>query len=158
MTEEQIRVAELIRTVFRNVRLGDGIGLSEANGLDDRADEKTLAGYRLNDEKLNWSKIPPSDLDSYNCGLSFFDAEGMRFHLPAYLIADLEGTVDHVIVFHLTYFEHDATSRFSLLSDSQRAAVREYLLLRLSDADYEFDHPLIETALDKYWTPTERTA
>ncbi|HCS53454.1 DUF6714 family protein [Rubinisphaera sp.] len=158
MTEEQTRIAELIRDAFRGVELGDGVGLTEADGLDDYADAKTLAGYRSNDEKFDWSKISATELNRYYCSLSFFDAEGMRFHLPAYLIADLEGTFEQDVVFHLTYFEHDAISRFSLLSDLQRTAVREFLLIRLSDPNCEFERPMIETALSKYWTTTEDTA
>jgi hypothetical protein len=30
--------------------------------------------------------------------------------------------------------------------------VREFLLLRLSDAHREFDHPMIEASLRDYWT------
>ena len=79
MTDEEKQVAELIRAAFRDVRLGDGIGLMQGKGLDDYADKKTVVKYRLQDEKDDWSKIPAEKLNDCHSSLSFFDAEGMRF-------------------------------------------------------------------------------
>ena len=157
MTDDQIRVANLIRDAFREITLEDGIGLLQGHGLDNGADSKTLKEYRSKDEKNDWSMIPVSDLNSCFSSLSFFDAEGMQFHLPAFLIADLEGTFDGDVLFHLTYFEHDAMSRFEILTDSQRNAVREFLLLRLSDPNSDIETPMIEKALSEYWAAAEES-
>ena len=91
MTHHEQRVLDQIRDAFAGVTLGNGVGLREANGLDDYADSRTLAAYRSQDEKLDWSAISAADLDDCASSLGFFDADGMRFHLPAYLVADLEG-------------------------------------------------------------------
>jgi hypothetical protein len=93
-----------------------------------------------------------SDLNRCASSLSFFDAEGMRFHLPAYLIADLEGTLEQDVVFHLTCFDQRELSWLMALSDAQRDAVREYLLLQLRRSD-DFIRPRIEKALAEYWPP-----
>lgn len=152
MTQEELRVADLVRDAFRSVTLGNGVGLLQGQGLDDYADSRTLAAYRSQDEKEDWSVIPVAELIRCHSSLSFFDAEGMRFHLPAYLVTDLEGTLNQDTIFHLVYFEHGALSRFEKLSDTQRLAVREFLLLRLSDPNREFVRPMIERALSEYWT------
>jgi hypothetical protein len=152
MTEQEQRVLSLIRAAFAGVALGEGVGLRQGQGLDDYADASTLALYRVQDEKRDWTAIPTTDLDQCNSSLSFFDSEGMRFHLPAYLVADLEGKVPAAaILFHLAYLANGAHERFEKLSLAQRFAVREFLLLRLSDPEREFEHPLIETALREYW-------
>ena len=39
-----------------------------------------------------------------------------------------------------------------LQAPAQREAVRELLLLPLSDAHWEFVHPMIEAALSEFWT------
>jgi hypothetical protein len=154
MTDHEQHVSILIRKAFHGVTLGDGVGLWQAQGLDDYADAQTLATYRAMDEKLDWSAISVNDLDRCYSSLSFFDSEGMRFHLPAYLAADLEGTLQTAdVLFHLVYITDYGRSRFELLSPAQRDAVRKFLLLRLSDADREFVHPMIETALRDYWNP-----
>ena len=63
MTDEKKRQADLIGEAFRRVVLGDGVGLMQARGLDDYADEKMLAEYRAKDEKRDWAKIPVSELN-----------------------------------------------------------------------------------------------
>ena len=151
MTEDEQRIAELIRNAFDGITLGDGVGLSQTDGIDDYATATVLSELREKDEKNNWDAIPSTDLDRH-AGLSFFDAEGMRFHLPAFLIADLEGSLfSATVVFHLTYIGNDVPTRFELLSEAQRNAVRQFLLLRLSDPNCEFERPLIEEALRRYW-------
>src|SRR5262245_39973334 len=128
MTEHEQHVSKLIRAAFRGVTLGEGVGLREAQGLDDYADERTLGSYRAQDEKHDWSAIRAPDLDRCYSSLSFFDATGMRFHLPAYLVADLEGSLETAdVLFHLTHLG-DGGSRFGKLSAAQRDAVREFLL------------------------------
>ena len=145
------RIELLIETAFAGVTLGGGVGLSEADGLDDYADDATLAAYRANDEKDDWHRIPVEALRHFNCSLSFFDAEGMRFHLPAYLLADLRGDYGFGMAFCLTQTS-DYDYYFRLLSNAQRRAVRAFLLHILDDPDYEFDHPHILRALNDYWT------
>jgi hypothetical protein len=154
MTGDKDRVLDLVRSAFRGVTLGNGVGLRQGQGLDDYADDCTLASYRAQDEKNDWSAIPVADLDSCYSSLSFFDAEGMRFHLPAYLVADLEdGLQTADVLFHLVYPAHGAESSFDALSPAQREAVRHFLLLRLSDHHRQFYHPMIEAALTNYWPP-----
>ena len=43
----------------------------------------------------------------------------MRFHLPAILIADLEGTYSNEVLFILTYLGDDNLSHLDLLTDEQ---------------------------------------
>ncbi len=156
MTDEQKRVVALVRSAFRGVTLGEGVGLFEGRGHDDYANTRTLAEYRVRDEKHDWSAIPVADLNHYGSSLCFFDAEGMRFHLPAYLIAHLEGTLSEDIIFHLTYLKPKALSRFEKLSVSQRDAVRAFLLLHLTDPESDFDWPMVEKALSEYWNPSNK--
>lgn len=139
-----------IREAFAGVTLGSGIGLQQAQGIDDHEDEATCARYRASDEQEDWTRIPVSELNRCNSSLSFFDAEGMRFHLPAYLIADLQGTYNFGMAFCLTE-SHDYARYFGLLSDAQRKVVREFLLHICEKPDYKFDRPYIIRALEEYW-------
>lgn len=139
-----------IRDAFSGVRLGEGIGLWQAQGIDAYADESVIADYRLADEKEDWSRITSEALNVCNSSLSFFDAEGMRFHLPAYLQADLAGTYQHSMAYSLTDIDH-RPDQFALLSPSQRTAIREYLKFIAEEDDYSFERPSILRALDLYW-------
>ena len=140
-----------IREAFSGVKLGDGIGLEQAQGIDDYDDAATCARYRAQDEKDDWSRIPVEKLNRCNSSLSFFDAEGMRFHLPAYLLADLQGAYQFGMAFCLTNLSDHNISQFLLLSPVQRKAVRSFLLHIAEAADYAFDRPHIIRALDEYW-------
>jgi hypothetical protein len=147
-------VARVIESAFTGVTLGNGVGLQEGQGLDDYEDAVTCAEYRADDEKEDWRRIPIEALNACHSSLSFFDAEGMRFHLPAFLLADLRNDEHDRIgmEFYLThrweYFERN----FSVLSPEQRRAVRSYLLFIAEEPDYQFERPKILRALEEYWT------
>ena len=143
-------VCRTIETAFAGVTLGDGVGLQQGQGLDDYADAATCAAYREKDEKDDWRRIPTEALNRCNSSLSFFDAEGMRFHLPAYLLADLRGEYRFGMAFSLTQIA-DFDRYFRLLSDAQRQAVRAFLRYILDEPEYQFDRPHIRRALDDYW-------
>jgi hypothetical protein len=147
-------LCSLIRKAFAEVKLGNGVGLQQAQGLDDYEDEQTCQLYRAKDEKEDWSRIPVEELNRCNSSLSFFDAEGMRFHLPAYLIADLRGLYNFGMAFSLTNLSDYNKSQFVLLSPEQRKAVRAFLLHILNEPDYEIDRPHISKALSEYWIDT----
>jgi len=139
-----------IRNVFASVVLGAGVGLYEANGLDDYANEEALAKYRASDERHDWSAIPLKELNRYSSSLSFFDAEGMRFHIPAYLIADIDGNYGFDLPFHLSQ-SIQLEERFSLLNTEQRAVIRKYLQFMIEEESHAFDRERIQRALNDYW-------
>lgn len=143
------RIAE----VFAGVALGEGIGLREAQGLDDYADATTRAAYRERDEKDDWRRIPAEDLERCASSLSFFDPEGMRFHLPAFMTAELQGDYGCGMAFCLTQTANEERY-FSALDAAQRQVVREFLLLLRDDPEYVHDRPHIVRALGGYWAGT----
>jgi hypothetical protein len=149
--ERGMVIADQILAAFGGVTLGNGVGMEESRGLDDYEDEATLAKYRFSDEKDDWRRIPLTELTGCSGGLCFFDAEGMRFHLPAYLIAELHG-VDCGTVFSLTRLGDYGASQFELLNGAQRDAVRAFLLYIREDPDYEYERKRIDKALASYWT------
>ena len=79
----------------------------------------------------------------------------MRFHLPAYLIADLRGLYNFGMAFSITHLSDHSKSQFELLSPEQRKAVRAFLLHISKEPDYEFERPQIFKALNEYWIDTE---
>jgi len=145
------QVRDLIQEAFADVHLGAGIGLQEAQGLDDYESEETCARYRSGDEKEDWHRITADRLNACSSSLSFFDAEGMRFHLPAYLIADLDGSYRHGMAFHLSCADEYSVLRFALLSAQQHAAVRAFVAYIAEEECYAYERPHLIRALDGYW-------
>ncbi len=153
--QEALELCAVIEAAFAGVRLDGGVGLYEGQGLDDYEDEAACAALRAEDEKEDWRNITTEALIRCNSSLSFFDAEGMRFHLPAFLICDLKGEYGFGMAFCLAEGLVYGEERFSLLSRDQRIAVRLFLLHILDDPDHEFDRPHIVRALDEYWVQPE---
>lgn len=145
-------VIEEIRRAFCGVKLGDGISLLEANGLDDREDEETLAALRALDEKEDWEKIPAERLNHCFCSPSFLDPAGIRFNLPAFLTAELKGEYHMDIGIFLTGIDDWKRKRFAFLNDSQRQAVRSFLIHVRDDFYSQYDREAVDQALDEFWT------
>lgn len=157
MTKEKL-IAE-IRLSFNHVKLDKGVGLWEGQGLDDHANENEILKFRATDERDNWDAIPYKDLSRCHSSLSFFDAKGMRFHLPKFMILDIieeeiyeeQGIRSPDIVFALGHnldkeYQKD---RFSLLDRHQVETIIHYLEYKLeiaiaADKEHLTDHDLIE--------------
>jgi len=151
-TPQVLELIERIRIAFAEVVLGDGIGLHQAEAMDDHATtEFTLRKLRSGEEAQNWSRLNVKELNKYSSALSFFDAAGMRFHLPAYLIAELNKTLTVDLMFYLICVNDDDKDRFSLLTAEQRSVVAEYLKYCLTDAS-DYIRPMIENALAQSWS------
>ena len=134
MTKEEL--IEEIQIAFKDVKLEDGIGLWEGQGLDDYADRETLLKLRRKDERDNWDNISYKDLAYCESSLSFFDAKGMRFCLPKFLILDIlekEFYKDENIIlscdiiFHLGYERNDNQEVFHLFNRKQIQCIIYYL-------------------------------
>ena len=98
-------IKEQLVNAFSDVKLGTGIGLWQAQAIDDRESKHVQKKKRLNDEKNNWKSFSCEELQRCSSSLSFFDSNGMRLHLPAFILAEIEGGVDAGIVFHLTQLD-----------------------------------------------------
>jgi hypothetical protein len=75
----------------------------------------------------------------------------MRFHLPAYLLTDLDGSYEFGMALCLTDIGELREKQFALLSIAQRAAIRSYLEYISEEQDYLFERPNIRRALEEYW-------
>lgn len=144
---------EQITKAFAGVQLGQGVGLQETLALDDYADAATCAAIREKDEKEDWSRIPRHNLPSAYGGPCFFDAEGMRFHLPCYLLEDLEREEGNDIIYRLVDMDGYNREQMTLLSREQRAAVADFLELLAEEDD--FGRLEMKAAIESFWRVSE---
>jgi len=152
-------VLQLIYESFDQVLLEDGVSLHETIEIDNYgATDKEKAQIK-NDERKDWKKlIDDPELEKIHGfgGLSFYDAKGLRFHLPAYLcltINNPKADVTESLMFHLTHLEAYNRERFSILTVEQRKAVKVFLTyIRYNTGfAFEFDFAAIEAAIRDYW-------
>lgn len=166
MTPEQIKAS--IRAAFADVERPPRWSITDSNEGDEP--ESLCQGFA---EVPAWDSLTPAFLDQtpgrYGSALSFFSDEAFRYYLPAYLIADLDNSLERVEpVFHLTSGLDDsalkrinprrygdrtfgdlARYRFSLFTSEQCAVIGAYLQYRVARGD--FGAPSIRSALDNYW-------
>lgn len=148
---EADRLCVQVRDAFSTVELGAGIGLFEGQAIDDYETEEVRCQKRAKDEKESWERIQTKHLNACYSSLSFFDALGMRFHLPAFIIAELKGEYRMGMECTLTHLDDYMREKFGLLSPGQRQVVREYLQFLREDPDSEFHYPHIDRALSDFW-------
>lgn len=155
LTYEQMRLAHyetglalipVIEEAFAGVTLGTGVGLMQAQGLDDYESAEQCALYRRDDEKEDWRKIPSEKLRACNSSPSFFDAEGLRFHIPAYMIAELKNEYDFGLAGSSATRLSD--ERLRIFTPEQRETVRLFLLHALTKPGNSFSRPRIQEALN----------
>jgi len=149
---QQVLIKQIYKS-FKDVKLEDGVGLWEGQGLDDYCTVEECRKLRERDEKDDWSRISVLDLYKCSSSLSFFDAKGMRFHLPQFLLFDLdvfEKEEDELhkrgkletsfcpdVYFHLTHqLEEDySMKRFSALNNEQVQCVISYLNYQIQEKE-----------------------
>ncbi|MDD4150288.1 MAG: hypothetical protein PHE33_09685 [Bacteroidales bacterium] len=143
-----VELIKKVQTAFQNVKLEDGVGLWEGQGLDDYSDKKTILELRKKDERNNWNDIPYKDISFCQSSLSFFDAKGMRFCLPKFLLFDIlqeqiyqeQGISAPDVIFTLCYNINGEyqKSRFSLFSKQQIECIIYFLEYKLQKILVEY--------------------
>lgn len=145
---------EQISWAFSGVALGSGIGLREANYMDYDCDDAEIAEERENDERQDWRNISSNTIRDYCFCVAYMDAESLRFHLPAIMIAELQGEDAAGLVFHLTW--EPQSGHWVLLNMKQRIAVRAFLSYMLRSGNLsESDKVAVREALKNYWAAVE---
>ncbi|WP_378174092.1 DUF6714 family protein [Aquimarina sp. SS2-1] len=156
-----------INQAFKSVQLEEGIGLWEAQGHDDRLTAKECRELRKKDEKEDWSKIQIIDLYTCSSSLSFFDAKGMRFHTPMFLLlalnvfekeekelnkkGSIQSCLEPDIEFHLlsglAYLKSDneimknySEEQFSLFNVPQIECIVEFLKYRMKEMEEHYSN------------------
>lgn len=158
MSERQQQLLDTIDRAFRGVELGDGVSLHETVLIDLYEGPEARQEARVMDEKHDWRKLvgDPALVQLRGDPLSFYDATGLRFHLPAYLslaVTDFErkdaGQVLHSLMFTLTNFSDYNQERLSILDSPQRQCVKD-VLVYLRD-EYELESLELDEAIEGYW-------
>lgn len=152
---------EEIKSNFDGVSLGDGIGLFEADAIDNNASKVATQFARIKDRELwtNWREIPSGVIARSSSALCFADIAGMRFLLPAFMVFALENyqTSDSLSVDSPIYallnnpvFVHPDMDQY--FSPAQYALFSRFLRFMALDVGEDFvDAICALEAYDKFW-------
>lgn len=144
---------EMVRQAFSRVQLEDGIGLREACGLDDYAGPEELKRLRAMDEKHDWQRITAELLTQANAAPSFLDAQGMLFHTPAFIVAELSGEFHHDFIDRLIDGSYMARDFPRLLTTEQRKAIIACIRFYGSIPHFLYEPDRIASAVKRFREP-----
>lgn len=100
MTSEQI--VDIIDAAFASPYPGGAFLVGSSDGCEPQEEAGAFAGI------TDWRTPTPGFLDGHYTALGFFSEAGLRFFLPAYLVADLRGTLMTADpAFHLVHGFHE---------------------------------------------------
>jgi hypothetical protein len=159
---KQALIAE-ITAAFDGVAREDGVSLSEAHVIDNYGSAEERAAARAEDNESRWQDVPEEDIARGDSVLSFLDAKGFRYYIPAYIVwylkynvIDFDSLSDYCfpfeesntpdsILFHLgirfglTQPPDDyALERYRLLTTEQSRAIAHFLVL-VSEREEEWE-------------------
>ena len=147
-----------IETVFKDVRLNDGIGVFEAEELDACSSDKKLEQARKKDRSWwkDWHYIEDKYLAYYSSSMSFMDAQGIKWALPAYMIFALNNYEGSFFSIDTTIYtiERGAKGKDNrdLFTLEQKKAIAKFLQYMLFVGEDLVDTDFTKMALDKEWS------
>ena len=140
-----------IESAFADLPLGDGTGLLEAKGLDDYAAKSELEKLRTRDEHIDWRLIEVETLNRCYTAPSFMNSRGFVFHLPAFLIAELNDNYEYGFIDRLLD-TNPLPSWKNLLNRAQRDAIIATLSLVAEHPSYRDNSENIELTISQLQT------
>lgn len=142
-------VVSKLTAAFTATTLDDGLGLWESKGLDDYASPQELKELRWKDEKRDWRNVPIEHINRCNAAPWFMDARGFVFHLPAFLIAELNDQHGYGFIDRLYYLPESPLGWSDLLNADQKNAVCAALQFIAAHPEYHRHASAIMTKIDQ---------
>jgi hypothetical protein len=106
----------------------------------------------------HWREIPRDILQYHQHDLPFFSPAGLRYYLPTYLLAGLDGFVDvpDFTVYDVEPDEEGDTrelwiQRYEPMTPKQKQAIRMWLEYLRDERPRNIDLAHVQAALEKYW-------
>ncbi|MCW1915279.1 CPCC family cysteine-rich protein [Luteolibacter sp. GHJ8] len=79
------KVLDMIEEAFSEVALDGGVTLHQTWVIDEYGDEKEYLQAKLKDPETRWQDLSEAKLTDFSDSMVFFDGNGFRFHLPAFM-------------------------------------------------------------------------
>lgn len=149
-----------IEQAFSGVLLEEGIGIHEANVIDDYGDEDQRIAARLEDSEswVGWQEIPDDTLRRHYTTFCFVDSKGFKYLIPAYMRfvlryckEDDSASIDSTI-YALAPDNYNFDGFIELLTSQQKSAIKKFLeFLVLDVGDNYVDASAASGAYESCW-------
>jgi hypothetical protein len=156
MSEELLRA---IHEVFGKVQLGAGLSLHQAGAMDLMLTPEEVQQSRRLDSETRWQDIPDAKVEEFHYALTFMDPEGMRFHLPRFLVYSLEHPgLDSPAVDAAVYacdfgddVDDQVLGQFNAMSRRQMRTIADFLVFVAESKDEDYDVLVAAMAVESFW-------
>ncbi|MEM8779523.1 MAG: DUF6714 family protein [Cyanobacteria bacterium P01_G01_bin.49] len=157
---DRVKLISDIEAAFKGVSLDGGIGIYEAEVIDDYGDEEERNKAKIKDSTswVKWEEIPKEILKRYYTTFCFVDSKGFKFLIPAYMRFTLKyceiddsASIDATI-YALQPSNYNFDGFAQLLNKKQKKVISrflEYLILEVGENWVDTDVALL--AYEAYW-------
>lgn len=146
-----------IEKEFEGVALKNGIGVYEADAVDNNASQERLEKERVKDIRDDWRKLSDDLIDQYDSVLSFMDEDGLRFAIPAYMRFAVKNfdtcassSVEAII------YVLGKRKNWGFLSISQKQVVANFLSFMVMEAGDCIDTSQASLVYENIWSEYDR--
>ena len=147
---------DYIAFAFRRVSLGGGVDIYAAASADwfGNPAEDALSAQA---ERIDWRRVPSEHLHIRDYAISYLDAQGFRFYMPAILTTILRGedeigNLSAAFMFHLERMAETCKCRdvniCDLFNRSQRSAIRRFLKYQIHNCPRGLGHDALRNTLN----------
>jgi hypothetical protein len=158
---KRVDLVSIIEDAFKGVTQPKSITLHVAQAHDDY-DYLNNSKHRKNDYIGDWNNVPSEHLAKCRDALSYLDAEGIRFYLPAYMVWVLKDFGKHDIDDFVLYALDNSPNnkelndyfkkRFSLLDSKQMRACALFVkYCAEEDPEDLIDVSFARKKFDRFW-------
>ncbi|CAN5820391.1 hypothetical protein BH23ACT12_BH23ACT12_02140 [soil metagenome] len=150
---------EQINAVFGRVELGDGLSLHQARAMDRLQPPEDVLEARPLDREDRWQEISDGKVEEFHYALTFMDPEGLRFHLPRFMVFALEHPgLDSPAIDAAVYacdfgdeMDQDVVAQFNAMSRTQMKTIAGFLAHITESSDKDYDTMVAAIALESFW-------
>ncbi len=143
VSNRRAAIVQDIRGAFASVSLDGGISLPEGRLLDDQyhpSPAQLAAAREAWNARHHWSEVPYDVLDEMADAITFLDARGRQYYLPAFMIVALDppehdsGNVEDCLIHTLVNVDR-YRGEFDSYTEAQKTAIAHYLQYMMEDKD-----------------------
>lgn len=150
-----------IKSAFARVTLGKGVSIRQSVVIDNCGEGCSDLEFRslpMSEETSDWLSVSDAELEIACIG--HFDADGLRYYLPALLLSinrNYDGTSLRVIgtIMALYPKANDMKyhlERYKLLNEKQRKAITSWLANSPNFVQFKYDEPKeLNRAIRNFW-------
>lgn len=148
-----------IEQAFGGVELGGGLSMHQAGAMDLLLEPEEVLQARVLDPEARWQDIPDDRLDEFHFALTYMDPEGLRFHLPRFMVFALENPgLDSPAVDAAVYacdfgeeMKQEVLAQFNAMSRKQMRTIAQFLAHIAEGKDEDYDVMIAAMALESFW-------